>query len=305
VISSLFVNYPDERTHRIYSYEVTDEVYEPLVAGTRRLALGHLKLRSNLTWEQARVTFAAFAFGDINVTAGLRHFIAEEVFQTSRAEIAEVFEKGDIPAVIRVLDVNFPQPYNYSLWHLFRDQQRKVIKEILKPKYDQIDDLYRSIYEGSYGIMDYLRSLGNPLPKPLFCAADAILDLGLSSVFGPDFKIERLNALIGDAKKWSVAIDADGLALAAVSWVDGQVRQVYERPGEPDSTRIMEETAEALRTLGTIPLELHPWRAQNMYFRLRNDLLPRMEERAATGDDAAGQWVKAFKELAALLHIEV
>ena len=148
------------------------------------------------------------------------------MFQASHDEITEVFEKGDIPGVIRALDKYFPQPYSYSLWHLFRDQQRRVIGEILKPKYDQIDELYRSIYEGNYAIMDFLRSLGNPIPRALHSAADAILDSGFAQVFGPDFTVDRLRRLIDDAAKWSISPDKDRLALAAVSWLDGQVGQI-------------------------------------------------------------------------------
>jgi hypothetical protein len=284
---------------------VEDEVYDSFSGGPQRLAVGRLKIRAHLTWEQARVTFAVLAFGDINVIAGLRDLVSEEEYRKSCEEITEAFEKGDIPAEIRAVDHHFPQPNNYSLWHLFRDQQRQVVAEILKPKYRRIGDLYRSIYEGNYAIMDFLRSLHNPVPKPLYCAADATLDLGFSHVFGPDFSVDRLRQLIDDAIKWSISIDKDGLGLAAVSWLDRQVRQMLEAPEDPSAIPIMETARDVLEILCTISLELHPWRAQNMYFRIRKHLLPSMEERATGGEEAAARWVRAFRELAVLLYIKV
>ncbi|MGD0231499.1 MAG: DUF3536 domain-containing protein, partial [Syntrophorhabdales bacterium] len=304
VISSLFIEYPG-KSRNVYSYTVEDEEYDRLVAGPRRLAIGKTHLRANLTWERAKVTFAALVFGDTSVTAGLHHYESDEAFDDMCGKIRAAFEKGDIPETIRIVDQHFPAPYIYSLWHLFLDQQRKVVHEILKPKYEQIQDLYRGVYEGNYGIMDFLRSLGNPLPKSLFYAAGTTLDLGLAHIFDSDFSIDRLQQLVNDARKWSVTLDKDGLALAAVSWIDAQMKELVTKPEDPASILFVEKTKDVLHILSELPLEIHPWRAQNMYFELRKRFHGRMEEKAEKGDDEAKRWVTSFNELGGLFGIKI
>lgn len=303
-ISSLFIDFAG-KVHEVYSYELEHEAYERLQAGPRRIALGRIKATNRLTWEKALVSFAAVTLGDTSVTAGLRHSISVEAYEQMRNEMIENFKQADVTEIIRTLDKQFVAPYRYSLRHLFKDEQRKVIDEILRPKYDQIDDMYVGVYQTNYGVMDLIRSLGNPVPRPLFFAADATIDLGLASVFTTDYNIDRLRQLIDDAKKWSVTIDTDSLALAAVSWIDKQMREVAEKRDAPEAVLIMEKLKDTIQVLDKIPLDLHPWRAQNIFFGLKNQILDTMIQKADAGEYEAKRWLHAFTDLAGLLRIRI
>jgi hypothetical protein len=304
VISSLFLDLQGD-VHEVYSYQLENEAYERKVAGPRRFAAGKIKARNKLTREHTVFAFAALTFGDTSVTAGLRQFRSDEAFEEMREEIWETFRKGDVPEMIRAMDSNFPPPYRYSLHHLFRDEQRNIVDEILKPKYDQIDDLYLSIHEGNYAVMDFLRSVDSPLPKPFLYATEATIDIGLSRIFDTTYNIHRLRQLIEEANKWSITIDRDGLGLRAVSWIDERVKELVEKPGEAEPILVMEKIKDTIQILNEIPLELHPWRAQNMYFGLTRDVLPAITKRADEGEYEAQRWVHAFKELGEFLRIRI
>jgi alpha-amylase/alpha-mannosidase (GH57 family) len=124
VISSLFIDTKGTR-HVVYSYEIEHEAYERYQAGPRRLAVGRIKARNRLTWETTVISFVAMSLGDTNVTAGLRHFRSPEAYTEMHDKLMEVFQKGDVPDIVRAMDEHFGQS-QYSLQnpplleHLFR-----------------------------------------------------------------------------------------------------------------------------------------------------------------------------------------
>jgi alpha-amylase/alpha-mannosidase (GH57 family) len=303
VVSSLFVEFSGG-PRVVYSYDLEYEAYEHLDAGPRRLAVGRIKARNRLTWEKALITFAAVNLRDTNVIAGLRHFISPEAYTEMSARMAEAFGKGDVPEIVRAMDKEFEPSRQYSLRHLFKDEQRRIIDVILKPKYDQVHDVYLGMYQANYNVMDFLRSLGNPLPKALSYAADATIHMGLARVFDSGYNIERLRRLIDDARKWPVAIETDETGLAAVSWIDTGMRQLEKEPLGPEAVLAMDKIKDTIQILRDIPLELHPWRAQNLYFGLKNRFLDEMRKKTEEGDYEAGRWVQAFKELGTSLRVQ-
>ena len=69
-VSSLFE--VDPQAVRIAQYEVDADVCEKMEPGQRKLVLGKVRLRSNVTWEERTVDYAVLHLGDQNITAGVR-----------------------------------------------------------------------------------------------------------------------------------------------------------------------------------------------------------------------------------------
>jgi alpha-amylase/alpha-mannosidase (GH57 family) len=304
VISSLFFDYPKE-SKAIYSYKVEDIAYERLIVGPGRLAVGRCLLRSNLSGEKADAIFAAFHFGDVGLAAGVYHFTDEESFRRMCAEVRGAFESGDVAETIRAIDRHFVAPYNYTLWHLFKDEQRRVIKMVLKDKYEQVEDLFRTIYEGSYWMMAFLKSVNNPVPKPFYSATEATINLGLWRIFNGEFDIERLAHLVKEAEAWPVSVDRDGLRLWAGQWIDEEMKKLAKKPQDPESVLLLEKIRDAIQILAGLSLSLNLWRAQNIYFKMRRAVFGTTWERARTGDYETRKWVLAFNDLGEQLGIKV
>lgn len=303
-ISSLFFH-EEEKVKTIYSYRIEDEKYDRRAAGRARLVVGASKIVANLTWEQTVASFAAAYFGDQNIAAGVRRFRGDEAFKAMHDEISSDFDKGDFPEVVRVVDRHFVAPYNYSMWHLFKDERRRVLNEILKPKTNEAETAFRSVYQGNYGIMTFLQSLGNPIPSFMQSAAQETVNGELGKIFTETFNIDSLRQLVNDANKFSITIDQGGIGLAAIMWVDAGMKELTEKRDGPETVVLMEKLKDTLEVLSGLPLDLDLWRAQNVYFSLREDLLGRMEERAGKGEYEAKRWVEAFDALGMRLGIKV
>ena len=145
-ISSIFEEYPEDIT--ICCYSAKSEVYKKIEAGKLKLATGKANIASDITWDKKTVSFVVLHFGDQNITAGVKDFTEDGDFSVMQDELKDAFEKGDIPEVVRLMDKCFDGNI-YSLWHLFKDEQKKVLDQILQLTYEGVEAAYRQIYENN------------------------------------------------------------------------------------------------------------------------------------------------------------
>ncbi|MGE3312187.1 MAG: DUF3536 domain-containing protein, partial [Limisphaerales bacterium] len=127
-VSSLFETYPDDT--RIYSCRFQQQHRQMLTAGRAKLIIG----RSTVTFDNTRASdtfsYAALHLGDHNVNGGVRYFRGEEAYQELVGEMTEAFNRAEFPQVIRLMDKHFGESF-YSLKNLVRDEQRKVLSQVL------------------------------------------------------------------------------------------------------------------------------------------------------------------------------
>ncbi|MDY7033537.1 MAG: DUF3536 domain-containing protein [Thermodesulfobacteriota bacterium] len=299
-ISSLFEEY-SETTH-IYCYTVKRDSSEVIEAGKSRLTIGKTNIMSDITWDEQSISYAVLHLGDHNVNGGLRNYVDDHSFTIMSQEIKESFDKGDVPEIIRLMDSHFGVN-NYSIWHLFRDEQRKVLKEILRSNLDEIEVSFRQVYENNYATMNFLSEVSYPFPKSLLVATEFVLNRDMASVFeseNPDF--ELLERLINEVKRWKIEIDKPTLSYAASSMINDLTAKFDE---DRENLFLIQELEHGLRLLRLLPLKLNLNFAQNVYFHIGNVLHNKMKKRAETCDEAAEKWLDAFGKLGYHLQVKV
>ena len=77
-ISSLFEDYQVQ--DRIFCYTIDREDYRLAEAGKAKLAVGRIRVSSDITWNSATISFAVLHFGDHNLCGGVREFQGEEAY---------------------------------------------------------------------------------------------------------------------------------------------------------------------------------------------------------------------------------
>jgi alpha-amylase/alpha-mannosidase (GH57 family) len=299
-ISSLFEEYPE--SIRIYCYQAQSEVCDKTEAGRIKLALGKTHLQSEITREEKTISFAVLHLGDHNLNGGVREFMGEEAFSTMRQEIKEAFDKGDIPDVIRLMDKHFGMN-NYSLWHLFKDEQRKVLHQVLRPILEGIEVSFRKIFDESYAIMNFLQGLQMPIPRPLAVAAEYVINSDLKkAIENGEWNTEKMENSVKEAKKWSLEIDKETIGYVAAAWINASMERLSQQPGE---MALLEKVEDILRLLNSLSIEADLWRAQNACFSIGKGLGREMKERMEKGDDAARPWVETFDQLCSHLRVSI
>ncbi|MGV8074151.1 MAG: DUF3536 domain-containing protein [Syntrophobacteraceae bacterium] len=298
-VSSLFEDYSDEAG--LFAYTVRREHYQTATAGKLKLAMGKTIVSSNITMESATLSFAVMHLGDHNINGGVREFLGEEAYAIMKEEIRSAFDRADVAEVIRLMDKHFGVN-NFSLWHLFRDEQRKIINQILEITFGNADNAYRQVYENSHAIMNFMGSLNIPIPKPLSVAAERIINTDLKRVFEhAEPYLTKLENLISEADRWGISIDTDELCLTVTSWMAGAFKNVQT---QPDAVLLIEVIERVLVLVALLDLDLDLWRAQNIYFTLGKTTCGSMREKADSGDEAARNWIRVFENLGVLLKVK-
>jgi alpha-amylase/alpha-mannosidase (GH57 family) len=277
-ISSLFENYPEKI--RIFSYTCTSEDYEGVEAGRVKLATGRVRVVSDITWDEETLSFAVLHMGDQNLSCGIRRQVGPESFAEMRAELIAALEKGDVTDLVKLIDRHF-RPHTYSLWHLFKDEQRKVLDEVLRVTYEGIEASYRRIHENNYPLMNFLTSMEIPLPAPLVVAAEYVADRDLRSIItGSPFDGEKLARTINDVARWSLSVDRQMAGYHASSRITALMEQFRI---DPDDLSPVEAVNTIIGKLQEIGVELDLWKAQNAYFSVAREVFPKIRARAERG----------------------
>jgi len=299
-ISSLFEEYPEST--RIYCYQAGSEVYDKTEAGRIRLALGKTHIQSEITMEEETISFAVLHLGDHNLNGGVREFMGEEAFSAMRGEIKETFNKGDIPEVIRLMDKHFGMN-NYSLWHLFKDEQRKVLNQLLRPILEGIEVSFRKIFEESYSIMNFLQSLQMPIPRPLALAAEYVINSDLKKALeNGEWNTEKMENLVKEAKKWSLEIDKETIGYVATARINSSMERVSQQPEE---MALLGTVEDILKLLNSLSIEVDLWNAQNTCFSIGKGPHKEIDERTETGDDAAKSLNEVFHKVCSHLRVNI
>jgi hypothetical protein len=299
-IRSLFEPYAEH--DRIYCFLVDREEVKSSEAGRMKLALGRARFTSKITGESALLSFGVQHFGDHNVNGGVRKFHGEEAYQSLVQEITEVFSRADFPEVIRLLDRNFGKNI-FSLRSLFRDEQRKILNQILNSTLADAEAVYRQLYERSATLMRFLIDLGTPLPKSLQTAAEYALNWNLRKALeAAEPEVNRIHALLEEAQGLKIPFDGVSLGHALKGTMERIAVQFRAKPADISPLKKFERLATLARTL---PFEVDFWKAQNIFFEVMQKVYADYRIRVERGEEAAKAWVNHFASLGEKLYCRV
>ena len=287
---------------KIFNFAVESENYEKVKAGKISLATGNARIHSDFTWDEVKKSFAVPHLGDHNISGGLTDFKDEEMFSSMRQEIWAGFEHGDTTGVIRLMGKHFGMN-NFSIWHLFRDEQRKVIHQILEFNHVGIEASYRKIYEDNNPVMNFLSSINIPIPKSIFLAVEYIVNVDMKRAFErEEVDTEKLKKLILESNRWGIHLDRAAIEYNVSLWVTSLMEKVNQERMDPS---LFVRITNVLELLESLSLNLNLWKAQNMYFSLREQLTAEMDEKVKRGDESAKEWFDAFNNLGRKLRIKI
>jgi alpha-amylase/alpha-mannosidase (GH57 family) len=298
-ISSLFERYPERA--KINCYRTDRRDYRLFEAGPARLAMGQVKLTSEITWESVVLDFGVLHMGDHNVNCGVQESLGDEPDPSRTRDAVDAFRRADFAEVIRFMDRRFGES-NYSLRSLFRDEQRKVLEQILTSSLGEADALYRQIYERRALMMRFLTNLHIPLPKVFSAAAELVLNGYLRRALAlEEVDAQHVNTLLETSKLEGVSLDTATLEFAYRHKLERMTERLIVNP-TVDLLQQLDSEASLIRAL---PFRVDLWKIQNSYYRLLENIYPKMQRQKEQGDKAAQAWLKAFQALGQKLSVKV
>jgi hypothetical protein len=228
--------------------------------------------------------------------------MADDAFAQIQESLKKAFVKGDTAEVMRIMNISFGG-HNYSLWHLFKDQQRQILYELLETTWQQIEDSFRHIYEHNYTTMQVIRGMNMPLPKALSMPVEFILNHDLCKVLHKDKSdLRQLKKLVDEAARSSLQLDESTIRFEASRKID---RLMEELGASPDNVELLGTIVTTFKMLLTIVSGLNLQTAQNVFFRISKKNYPAMKKKAEADDQPAKKWVEYFRNLAQHLDVKI
>ncbi|MGN6184160.1 MAG: DUF3536 domain-containing protein [Thermoanaerobaculia bacterium] len=286
-VMSLFESFDDDT--RIYCYDITRRDFEIHKTGRARLAIGSIEVRSTITHNTAIFELAALHLGETELTGGLRVARDDSNYNDLRKQLSGAMEPGGLPQVIRIIDTHFGET-PISIRSLFRDEQRRVLHELIVATLEEAESAFRQLHERYDPLMRFHHRLGVPVPKVLQTAAEFDLNLQIRKLLeAPLPPSAEIEAHLREARDEGVSLD-EMTRLAFVDAIERVSRQFEANPHDLDPL----ETLDALVTIAheqALTVDLR--RTQNRYYHMRDAI-------AATQSE---EWQSLFRALGEKLRI--
>jgi hypothetical protein len=240
--------------------------------------------------------------GEHNLTGGVRPYQGQEAYDAMVKEIKAAYDAADFPETIRLIDRHFGNT-SYSLGSLFKDEQRRILGEILASTRQDLEHRFRLITERYEPLMRFLQTTGVPMPSALRTASDFVLHADLwSQIHAESLDLPALRPLLREAQNRGDRVLDEDLRFACKNRMEQMIQRIAEQPEDKDQVRLLEQFTEVVSPLS---LGMSLWKVQNTYWELLRKVGPSFKERAEHGDTAALEWVAEFSKLGDRLGFSV
>jgi hypothetical protein len=293
-ISSLFEKYAENT--RIYCYSVSSKDYHSKRSGKMRLAFGKARFTSEITQESEMLMFGVVHFGDHNLHGGVSAFTGEDAYRDLVKPVREAFSRSDLPDTIHLVDQGFGGK-TYSLRNLFKDEQRKVMQEILKPALRAVEVAYGQLYDNQAPLLRFMADCHIPIPKGMRMTAELALNGMLRRALdATDLNLEQIQGLLEDIRVAQAPLDQEWLEITLRRNLERNSKLFFENSRDLSELRKLREMVAAAKSL---PLPLVLWSMQNYCHDVLKKVYPEMRERGEL------EWTAQFEQLAGLLDLKV
>jgi alpha-amylase/alpha-mannosidase (GH57 family) len=298
-VSSLFEEYPEQA--RIYCYDVERVSQEKYTAGRMTLLVGQARVTSSITWNTSPTGYAVIHFGDTHVLGGVREHPASMGWDNVVGALVDAFSRSDLPQVVRVFDEHFPE--QSALPTLFRDEQRKVLEQLLDATLKRVDAAYLDIYRENASLIRFLAESNVPVPRTLEAAAAHALTYQLQQEFKERaLDRARIEELLAEARDRRVTLDETTLEYTLEHRFSSLVRHFAANALDLDRLLALKGWVDAIQV---VPFEVDLWQVQNVYYKLAGSVLVEQRRKAEDGDDEIRTWCEHFLALGVSVRVQV
>ena len=297
-VSSLFNDYEEEA--KIYDYEIKRKAYENMIAGKQQFVIGSIGVNSRVTQEREEFSYAILHLGGHIVFGGVCPVLNDEMFAKMNMEIKQAFSKSDVSQIISLLDKFFSK-HDCSLWHVLKDEQRRILNQILASTMREIETSFRQINEHHYPIMLAMKEINIPLPQVFLSTLSFIFNSDIKNTLEEDdIDIKRLVNLVKECKRWSLNMDKTTLNFVASKRISDLINEFNQNP---QNIALLKKIENLLKILRPFELQMRIWEAQNIYFSIKKELYDIMKAKAKQNDKIARKWIANFKSLGICLFV--
>jgi len=291
---------PDKEKGRLYCYDIQETNARTVTSGRQALALGKLKIRSDITREEILVHFASLHFGEHNLLAGVIRINEDTSTEEIELLLTDIFNIGDISQLISLMEKHYSQN-RYSLRHLFRDDQRRILNRLVERSLVEIDFMYRRQFQHNSALIRMMNEMNMPIPKSLATTIDYTCNTDLKNALrNDDPDPEKVLEAIDQAEKYKGTLDEVALGYYAGRKITRMILAVEKNLTDLD---LLEKFDSLLSGVKKLDLPLNLWKAQNIFFNIIHDRYPKITEKPDPEIKDFEKWKVHFRDIA--LHLQL
>ena len=176
---------------------------------------------------------------------------------------------------------------------LFKDQQLKLLSNIMEDKVDGAISSFEKIYDTSYSLLNLMKANGLSVPGIMENNLTAVFQYKLEESFEDNHKLiqtKRLKRYVNEVRKWNAEIKKDRISYLASLKISGLV-DIY--PESKDKIKILDNLVKTIELLEGIDIRPNMEELQNFMFVKLKD------------HDVPSARIEKANELATLIGIKV
>lgn len=299
-MTSLFEDYPEAVD--IYCFSVRSLSYEIFDKDKERFAMGRVIIHSDLTCEEKEFSYVVLYFGGHDIYAGVSETLSGKDFIVVKKKLSKSFLGVRSRSALRIMRKNF-EIGPFSLRHLFRDEQTKILYQMLDSSLFEVERSLREIHDHHYPIMQVIKQLNMPLPKVLANTVLVMINTDFLNVLGKDvIDFKRLGGLVSEVVEWELDIDERTLEFFVSRRMKHLMDDFFVKSKDQKLLKMM--TA-MLRVLEPLNLHFDVGKVQNMFFSVSKQYYLEIKKRAESGHGRSKKWIELFEELARRLNVAI
>jgi alpha-amylase/alpha-mannosidase (GH57 family) len=160
---------------RVYCYTSTEIDYQLQRMGAMSLAVGHLKLVSEITWETKHLVFAVLHLGGWDFHCCIQPFEGRRPYTQLKEKLFGALQQASAARIILAMTQLFVGEEAYSLQDLFAEERHRLMGLLSQETLTRLDQLYTQAYRDNYGILMAFHRDDLAPPQELQVAAEIAL----------------------------------------------------------------------------------------------------------------------------------
>ncbi len=294
-VSSLFEKHP--KRLELFRYIAESDFYERLEQGNMKIAVGRTVLKSKNTYSEKHFSFAVLYLGQQNIFGSISKDMSQKEFDSMHESLFEAFRSTNLGDVISLTQQYFGKE-TYTIWHLFRDEKRKILRQISRASMGRSEAAFRELYKDNYQLMTGMLRSNIPVPSAFKSAAQYVINTDLHRFFLKDhLYIDDLKHLVTELEKWDFKIDNEkSFKLAASERLFYEIRKIASVEASIEHLQLLNQIFEQLNQIG---VELDVWKSQNMYFSMTQGF------QRGNWEFSSDEWRDAFLKLGEHLDMKI
>jgi alpha-amylase/alpha-mannosidase (GH57 family) len=173
-ITSLFTKSPATPKKQVYCYNVDELDYRIQRMGSLTLAVGQLKLVSEVTWESEHFAFAVLHLGGWDFHCCIQTFEGRRAYSQLKEQLFKSLRMASAAQTILVMNQLFGEE-SFSLQDLFAEERHRIMKLLSQENLSRLNELYTQTYRDNYGVMMAFHRDEIEVPQELQMAAEIAL----------------------------------------------------------------------------------------------------------------------------------